>query len=165
MADIMPPRFEAGDLFFDQAFYDCYKNLNYPEKWLEEAKAYAPSDSYVISHPTWFFEPVPPVPEISIYDLFARTAAEKPGNTAVVFLDKPASYHELNDLIARYAALLKDLGIKKGDVVAAMLPNSIQHIIAFYGAAMIGAVHTPINVMYQADETAYQVKDSGARAI
>lgn len=162
---IMPPRFEAGDSFFDKALYECYRHINYPEKWLEEARSYAPSDSYVISHPTWFFEAVPPVPEISIYDLFSRTAGTKPENTAVIFLDKPASYRELNDLIARYAALLKDLGIGRGDVVAAMLPNSIQHITAFYGAAMIGAVHTPINMMYQADEVGYQIRDSGARTV
>jgi long-chain acyl-CoA synthetase len=46
-----------------------------------------------------------------------------------------------------------------------MLPNSLQHIVAFYAVTMIGAIHTPIDVMYQADEIAYQIKDSGARSI
>ncbi|MBS3731913.1 MAG: acyl--CoA ligase [Desulfobacterales bacterium] len=165
MTSQMPPRFQAGDAFFDQALYDCYRKSNYPEAWLAEGRSYDPADAYVISHPSWFFEDVPEIPEISIYDLFARTVERQPEDTAVIFLDKSATYRQLNDLVCRYAALLKDLGIGKGDVVAAMLPNSLQHIVAFYGATMIGAVHSPINVMYQSDEVAYQVKDSGASVI
>ncbi|MFO7861089.1 MAG: AMP-binding protein [Desulfosalsimonas sp.] len=165
MTGQMPPRFQQGSAFFDTALYNCYRQMNYPEAWLDEGLAYAPKDAYVISHPTWFFEAMPPVPEISIYELFSRTAANRGDDTAVIFLDKPASYRQLHRMIGQYAALLKDLGIEKGDVVAAMLPNSIQHIIAFYGAAMIGAVHTPVNVMYQAEEVAYQIRDAGARAV
>ena len=165
MASQMLPRFQVGDSFFDDALYDCYRKMGYPAEWLEEGRTYSPSDSYVISHPTWFFESVPPVPDVSIYGLFNKTASQHPDDPAVIFLDKTATYRELNDLIGKYAALLKDLGVKKDDVVAAMLPNSIQHIVAFYGAAMIGAVHTPINVMYQADEVAYQITDSGASVV
>ncbi|MBS3758409.1 MAG: AMP-binding protein [Desulfobacterales bacterium] len=165
MGNQKPPRFQAGDSFFDDALYECYRKMGYPEPWLEEGRTYKPSDAYVISHPSWFFESVPPIPDVSIYGLFNETARRHPDATAVIFLDKPATYRELNALIGKYAALLKDLGVKKGDTVAAMLPNAIQHIVAFYGAAMIGAVHTPINVMYQADEVAYQINDSGARTI
>ena len=165
MTTQMPPRFEAGEQFFDDALYECYRSIGYPEEWLSEARSYDPSDSYVISHPSWFSEPMPRVPEISIYELFHRTAEQYPEATAAIFLDKPVTYRELDTMIGKYAALLKDLGMGRGDVVAAMLPNSLQHIVAFYAAAMIGAVHSPINVMYQADEVAYQVKDSGARAI
>ncbi len=165
MGNQMPPRFQAGDSFFDDALYECYRKMGYPEAWLEEGRSYKPSDSYVISHPSWFFESMPPIPDVSIYGLFNETARLYPDATAVIFLDKSATYRELNELIGKYAAMLKDLGVKKGDMVAAMLPNSIQHVVAFYGAAMIGAVHTPINVMYQADELAYQITDSGARTI
>ncbi|MFP3979963.1 MAG: class I adenylate-forming enzyme family protein [Desulfobacterales bacterium] len=165
MTSQMPPRFQAGDAFFDRALYDCYRKINYPEAWLAEGRSYDPEDAYVISHPSWFFEDLPEIPEISIYDLFCLTAERCPDDTAVIFLDKPATYRQLNDLICKYAALLKDLGVGRGDVVATMLPNSLQHIVAFYAAAMIGAVHSPINVMYQSDEVAYQVKDSGASVI
>lgn len=165
MAKQMPPRFQAGDAFFDEAFYECYRRINYPEQWLEEGRSYDRAEAYVISHPSWFFEDVPEIPQISIYELFRRTVERQPDDTAVIFLDKPSTYRELDDLVRRYASLLKDLGIGKGDVVAAILPNSLQHIVAFYGAAMIGAIHTPINIMYQSEEIAYQVKDSGAKAI
>lgn len=165
MEKIMPPRFQKGADFFDKALTDSYRGIDYPEKWLEEGRGYAPEDAYVISHPSWFMEPLPPIPKISIYQLFHNTAKSHPDETAVIFLDKKTTYRELDDLIRRYASVLKGLGIGKGDVVATMLPNSLQHLVSFYAVTMIGAIHTPIDVMFQADEIAYQIKDSGARSI
>jgi len=165
MKNLMSPRFQAGADFFDKALMDCYQSLGYPEKWIEEGKGYSSEDAYVISHPSWFMESIPLIPMVSIYQLFRNTAKSHPDETAVIFLDKKISYQDLDDLICRYAAMLKGLGIGKGDVVATMLPNSLQHIVAFYAVTMIGAIHTPIDVMYKTDEIAYQIKDSGARNI
>jgi long-chain acyl-CoA synthetase len=165
MKNIMPPRFQTGADFFDKALTDCYQSLEYPKKWIEEGQGYSPEDAYVISHPSWFMEALPLIPKVSIYQLFRNTARNHPDETAVIFLDKKISYRDLDDLICRYAAMLKDLGIGKSDVVATMLPNSLQHIVAFYAVTMIGAIHTPIDVMYQTDEITYQIKNSGAKNI
>jgi long-chain acyl-CoA synthetase len=165
MKKIMAPRFTAGQGFFDKAFFDCYKRIGYPDRWLEEAQTYAPENAYVISHPTWFYEPIPEVPEISIYDLFSRTVEKYPDDVAVIFLDKAATYRELDIMIRKYAAFLKEIGVGKNSVVATMLPNSLQHIVAFYASAFLGAIHTPIDVMYKTKEIADQLKDSGARII
>ena len=165
MTEIMKPRYEAGDNFFDDDFDEMFSTLNYPATWLKESRKYSPEDSYVISHPSWFLEKVPPTPNISIYELFKKTVDRSPDETAVIFLDKKISYAELDIKIGQYSALLKKLGVKEGDVVATLLPNSLQHIIAFYGVTKIGAIHTPINVMYQTDEIEYQMKDSGAKTL
>lgn len=162
MANIMQPRIEAGDGFFDDALYECYNRLGYPANWLAQGRRYKVEDAYVISHPTWFYEDHPEIPRISIYALFKETVKNRPDDIAVIFFDRSVTYRDLDILVGKYAALLKNLGIKKGDVVATMLPNSLQHIVAFYGVSQIGAIHTPINVMYQADEVAYQIEDSGA---
>jgi len=142
---------------------DFFKSIGYPDVWLKEAEKYKPEDAHVIFDPEWGAEPIPEPPLISIYDLFRRTVDRSPQETAVVFLYKPITSAELDEMINRYASLLLDLGVGKGDVVAAMLPNSLQHWIAFYGANRIGAIHTPINAMYKADEIAYQINDSGAK--
>lgn len=165
MAEIMKPRFTAGEAFYDDALMDCYNNIGYPQQWLDEGKTYAPDEAYVISHPSWYMEQLPPPPMISIYDLFKQTVERSPNETAVIFLDKPITYRQLDDLISRYAAFLASHGLGKGDVCAAMLPNSLQHIIAFYAAAKIGAIHSPLNVMYQADEVEYQLTDNKAKVV
>jgi long-chain acyl-CoA synthetase len=160
MTKIMAPRFEVGEKFYDAAFYDLYKKLDYPDPWIEEGRNYSQNDSYSMMHPTWLHETIPATPDVSIYELLEKTIEKYPDEIAVIFFDKKTTYKELDTLIGKYAALLKTLGVKKGDAVAAILPNSLQHIVAFYGAAKIGAAHTPVNVMYQADEIAYQLKDS-----
>ncbi len=165
MTETMKPRFESGEQFYDTAFYDLYTKLNYPPPWIQEGKNYSPNDAYSIMHPTWMPDTIPATPDFSIYELFQKTAKRSPDEIAVIFLDKKTTYKELDQFIGKYATLLKNLGVKKGDVVAAILPNSLQHILAFYGAAKIGAVHSPINVMYQTDEIAYQLADSNAKTI
>lgn len=55
--------------------------------------------------------------------------------------------------------------MKKGDRVATMLPNCIQHSLAFFGIIKTGAIAVPCNVMYKPRELAYQLKDAGAETI
>lgn len=141
------------------------RNFGYPEKWLNESSTYRVEDSYIITQPGWSAEPIPPIPEISIYEIFADAARKHPDDIAVIFLDRKITYRDMDDMINRYAALLLDLGVNKGDIVATMLPNCLQHWIAFFGANRIGAAHTPLNVMYKDREIAYQIKDSGATTI
>jgi long-chain acyl-CoA synthetase len=141
------------------------RDFGYPEKWLEESKRYAPNDSYIITKTSWALEPIPPVPMISIYELWKRSVERCPDDTAVIFLDKKITYKEMDLIINKYSSLLLDLGVKRGDVVATMLPNCFQHWVAFYGAARIGAIHTPLNVMYKEREISYQIKDCGAGTI
>ncbi|MGC5246363.1 class I adenylate-forming enzyme family protein [Gordonia sp. DT219] len=55
-----------------------------------------------------------------------------------------------------------DLGIRRGSVVAVMLPNRIELLTSIVAAWRLGAVATPINPVFTATEAAYQIGDSGA---
>ena len=50
------------------------------------------------------------------------------------------SWSELHDNVSSVAASLRDLGVKKGDRVAAFLPNIPQTVVAFLATASIGAI-------------------------
>lgn len=141
-----------------------YERLGYPAAWLRDSSGYEPLDSYVRYDPAWS-EALPDVPDCSIYDLFARTAAEHADAIAIVFLGRSFTYAELHGMIDRFAAFLHDRGVGKGDYVAPMLPSSPQHWIAFYAAARLGAIHAGINVMYGTAEIEYQLADCGARTV
>src|SRR5699024_12066976 len=56
-------------------------------------------------------------------------------------------------------------GLKKGDRVAIMLPNSPQSVITYYGALMAGGVVVQVNPLYTERELKYQLQDSGATFI
>ncbi len=91
-----------------------------------------------------------------------RSARNYPGQTALVLMGRKISYPELNGLVNRFAAALRDLGVRKGDKVALLLPNIPQGIIAVYGAFRLGAVAVMNNPLYTETELAYQLRDSDA---
>ncbi len=53
------------------------------------------------------------------------------------------TYGELRDHVRRMATALKGMGVKKGDRVALMLPNSPQFIISYYGVLEAGGAVVP----------------------
>jgi len=104
------------------------------------------------------------IPDIGLGDLLRDTAKQYPDNKAIIFLDSVMSYRELDDYVDRLATALDQLGLKKGDVVAMMLPNSPQFVITFYACQRIGVTTTAINPTYKPLEIKHQLNDSGAKA-
>ena len=76
------------------------------------------------------------------------------------------SFAELNIESYNFAAFLQaELGLKKGERIAIMLPNLLQFPVAMYGALRAGLVVVNINPQYTARELGHYLKDSGAKAI
>ncbi|MFH1136449.1 MAG: AMP-binding protein, partial [Pseudomonadota bacterium] len=94
-----------------------------------------------------------------------RTAQKYPDVTALILMGGKTNYRELNQLVDRFAASLKRLGIKKGDKVALVLPNIPQIVIGVYAAWKIGAVVVMNNPLYTERELAHQLNDSESTAV
>lgn len=88
-----------------------------------------------------------------------------PKKTAIHFMGRDVSYEELYESSMKFANYLQGLGIKKGDRVSVMLPNCPQAVISFYGVLYAGGVVVMTNPLYTEREIAYQMNDSGAKAI
>jgi len=95
-------------------------------------------------------------------------------NAFTKFADKPSfhcmgktfSYREIDLLSRKFAAYLqKDLGLKKGDRVALMMPNILQYPVALFGVLRAGLIAVNVNPLYTARELEHQLKDSGSKAI
>jgi long-chain acyl-CoA synthetase len=90
-------------------------------------------------------------------------AALQPGeNTAD---QTTITYGQLDDATSRFAGLLCERGIGPGDRVAVMLPNVPEFVTAYYGALRAGAVVVPMNVLLDAGDVSFYLRDSGARLI
>lgn len=101
----------------------------------------------------------------SLQQLLKNTAEKYPNKIAIHFNGKELSYQELYDSALKFAGYLQKIGIQKGDRVAIMLPNTPQSVISFYGVMMAGGIVVQTNPMYTERELAFQMKDSGAKAI
>ncbi|MGW4477966.1 class I adenylate-forming enzyme family protein [Rhodococcus triatomae] len=72
------------------------------------------------------------------------------------------SYGQFAERVDAFAAQLTEAGVSGGDVVAVMLPNRVELLVAIMGAWRVGAVATPINPAFTELEARYQIDDSGA---
>jgi hypothetical protein len=67
-----------------------------------------------------------PYPEVPLYQILYDTAEKFPNRPACLAFGKETSYRTLKDLVDRLATALASLGVKKGDMVATVIPNCLQ---------------------------------------
>jgi acyl-CoA synthetase (AMP-forming)/AMP-acid ligase II len=72
------------------------------------------------------------------------------------------SYAQFAQRVDAAAELFAALGVHRGSVVATMLPNRVELLVAMFAAWRLGAAATPMNPVFTATEAAHQINDSGA---
>jgi fatty-acyl-CoA synthase len=92
-----------------------------------------------------------------------RAAEIHPERVAVIHGSTRLTYAQLHERVRRLASALKAAGVKRGDVVAAMLPNVPAMLEAHYGVPMAGAVLNTINTRLDADTVAYILEHGEAK--
>src|SRR6185503_2415735 len=94
-----------------------------------------------------------------------RTRALYPDREAVVDGDLRLTYAQFFDRCDRWSAALQGLGVKAGDRVAYIAPNTHAQLESFYAVPQLGAVLVPINYRLSPGEFAYIVNHSGASVV
>ena len=75
------------------------------------------------------------------------------------------TYAEFDAAVNRAARLLAAHGIKKGDAVSLLMPNSAEYIIAYFACFKLGALAGPVNSLLKSEEIAFVIGNSEARAL
>jgi long-chain acyl-CoA synthetase len=75
---------------------------------------------------------------------------------------KTLSYRKFNEQSDALAAALVDMGLRKGDRVAIILPNCSQFVVSFYAILKAGGVVVAVNPTYPPKRMEEQLADSGA---
>lgn len=97
---------------------------------------------------------------------FARRARRLyPDREALVDGSQRFTYREFFTRCDLWSAALQSLGIRQGDRVAVISPNTHSHLEAYYAVPQIGAVTVPINFRLTSDDFAYILNHSGARVV
>lgn len=103
-----------------------------------------------------------PYPRTTLVELLRSGAAERPEHPALLFKGARVTYRELDRQTDALAAALAGLGVKKGDRIALLMPNSPQAVIGQIGAWKAGAVASPINPLYTDHELEHAFRETGA---
>jgi len=101
-------------------------------------------------------------PHLPLYSLLDESAARQPANPCSNFFGKRLTYRQIKELSDLFAASIGSLGIRKGDRVILLLPNSPQFLIVYYGLLKAGAVVVPLNPLSTERELEFYLRDSGA---
>ena len=102
-------------------------------------------------------------PNRTFADTIEDLAKSKPRNVAIYFENRKITYRELDEAANRYARWAQAQGIGKGDVVALMMENRPEYLIAWIGIIKIGASAALINTNLVKGPLAHSLNISGAR--
>lgn len=97
-------------------------------------------------------------------------AERAPQRTAVVRVDasgaeQSLTYADLAQAHARWAGWLRSAGVAPGDRVGLHLGNAAEFVVGMLGTLRAGAVHVPVNPMFQHAELVHELRDSGATVV
>ncbi|HVQ30302.1 MAG TPA: AMP-binding protein, partial [Vicinamibacteria bacterium] len=101
--------------------------------------------------------------ELTPLSFLKRSASVFADKTAVVHGTRSYTYRQFEERAHRQASALRALGLKKGDRVAFLSPNTPAMLEAHFGVPAAGGVLVAINIRLNAEEVGYIVKHSGAR--
>jgi carnitine-CoA ligase len=75
------------------------------------------------------------------------------------------TWAEFRSEVLRAAGALQRSGVRHGDRVAAMAPNSAEMVVLFFAAARLGAIFVPVNPEFRIEEVRYVLEHSGASLV
>jgi long-chain acyl-CoA synthetase len=102
----------------------------------------------------------------SLVDVFDQSVQAFSDCPAFANMGRKLFFSEVAYLSRDFAAYLQqELGLKKGDRLAVMMPNLLQYPIVVYGALRAGLIVVNVNPLYTARELKHQLADSEAKTI
>ena len=106
-----------------------------------------------------------PYPQSTLLDVVSESASQRPDHPALLFQGNTVSYSELDRLSTSLANALTELGVKPGDRVALLLPNSPQIILSLFGIWKAGGIVVPLNPLYTEPELEHALSEAGAETV
>src|SRR5215510_5682286 len=94
-----------------------------------------------------------------------RTRRLYPNREALVEGNLRLTYQQFFERCDRWSAALFALGVRRGDRVAYISPNTRSMLESFYAVPQLGAVCVPINYRLTADDFRYLINHSGSRVV
>jgi len=97
---------------------------------------------------------------VNLGTLIARHAQYRPQHTAIVFEETRLTYAQFNKRLNKLANALLNMGLKKGDKIATILPNSLEMLDVLWTVARTGMVLVPLSPMLRGEALARLINDS-----
>lgn len=100
-----------------------------------------------------------------LHQWLRRTAAASPDAPAIVEEEKTTTFAELLKQAESLSATFMDLGVRKGDRVALVLPKTTEAIVSLFAALMSGAMYVPIFPRWPKERIDATIEDCAPRVV
>jgi long-chain acyl-CoA synthetase len=113
-------------------------------------------------------------PVMPLHQILSNSASKYPTREALVSsaqlpvlgrVSRAVTYAELERYSDALAVALVEMGVKKGDRIAIVMPNTVQFAIAFFATLKAGGVVAAANPTYPDAKLAHQISDCNAKVI
>ena len=98
-------------------------------------------------------------------DILERNLAERADKVALLSPERVLTFGEVSQEANRVGRALAGLGVRFGDVVGILAPDSAEWVTSFFGALKLGAVALGMNTLLTPRENAHILRDSRARVL
>src|SRR3989440_2761607 len=119
----------------------------------------------------WFARWPPDLPhpltyrDFPVQDLLRRTAGQHGDRPPVTFYGKTLTYRALDAAVDRFAAGLRTIGVRAGDRVSLLLPNTPHFMVAFFAVLRAGAIVVQTNPILTPRELEVLWNDAGVETV
>jgi long-chain acyl-CoA synthetase len=100
-----------------------------------------------------------------VQDFLQNSAERHPGKAALVCGGQRLTYAQVDAMANRLANALRERGVQRGDRVAIYLTNSVESVVAMFGALKAGAVFVSVNRAMRTDKLIYILNNCQAAAL
>lgn len=101
----------------------------------------------------------------TLVDMFEEACLQYANKAALQCHGDGLTFGQVHKKVINLAKHFKRIGIKSGDKVVLMLPNSIQYPVCLFALLYIGAVVVNCNPLYTPSEVEFLIKNSEAKAV
>lgn len=98
-------------------------------------------------------------------DILEHNLAERASKTALCSVAREMTFQQVADEVNQVGNALLKLGVRVGDCVGILAPDSAEWVTSFFGVIKIGAVALGLNTLLKPHEYDYMLRDSRARVL
>ncbi len=161
--DYQTPLFSAREIDFvhEHLMNILADAIAHPDKRLYELAMLSPEEYRKVT--VDFNESDDTFPRGSLLSIWDKRVREDPESTALVYHDRGMGVRELDERSTHLAHHLASKGVRRGEIVALMLPRSDSYFMAMLAILKVGAAFLPIDTVLPKERVAYMVDESAIR--
>lgn len=99
---------------------------------------------------------------MTLPELLRKSAAAHPEKPALLAGPRSFTYRALEAEALGLGAILRGLGLGRGERVVMMLPNAPEFVVTYFAIQEAGGTVVPVNTLFKPDEVRHLLRDSGA---